>query len=94
MPLPLGAAFVVVEPSHDGSGMGKVGSRWPALEPGTGSLYTSKLFPMTEVPMDNQYEAPSVTELGSLSELTLQDKDFTGDDGLTLQGVVIGDSSL
>lgn len=44
--------------------------------------------------MDNAYESPAIVELGTMAELTQQDKDFAGDDGFTFQGVVIGDSSL
>ena len=39
------------------------------------------------------YERPELKDLGSLQALTAQDKDFTGNDGLTLQGAIIGNSS-
>jgi hypothetical protein len=39
------------------------------------------------------YEAPSIVVVGTLHELTLQDKDFVGDDGLTFQGQTIGNVS-
>ena len=40
-----------------------------------------------------KYEAPEVVEIGSLHELTLQDKDATGNDGFTFLGQVIGNAS-
>lgn len=43
--------------------------------------------------MENIYEAPQLVEIGSLHELTLQDKDLSGNDGLTFQGQVIGNAS-
>jgi hypothetical protein len=43
--------------------------------------------------MDNEYTRPSIVELGTVAELTLQDKDFSGDDGFTLMGQTIGDAS-
>ncbi|TQN37947.1 hypothetical protein FHU33_4620 [Blastococcus colisei] len=42
--------------------------------------------------MEN-YEAPQIVEIGSLHELTLQDKDFSGNDGFTLMGQAIGNAS-
>lgn len=32
----------------------------------------------------NAYEAPSMTPIGTLHELTLQTKDFSGSDGISL----------
>lgn len=43
--------------------------------------------------MDKIYTRPTVVELGSVAELTLQDKDVTGDDGFTFQGQTIGNAS-
>lgn len=43
--------------------------------------------------MDDVYEAPQLVEIGSLHELTLQDKDSTGNDGFTFLGQVIGNAS-
>ena len=40
-----------------------------------------------------QYQRPEIRELGSLEELTLQDKDYGSSDGLTFQGVPIGNAS-
>lgn len=40
-----------------------------------------------------KYVAPELSEIGSLHDLTLQDKDFGGDDGFTLLGVIIGNAS-
>lgn len=42
--------------------------------------------------MDN-YEAPEIVEIGSLHELTLQDKDSGGNDGFTFLGQIIGNAS-
>ena len=40
---------------------------------------------------DPTYEAPEITEIGTLHELTLTtDKDSTGDDGFTFMGQTIG----
>jgi hypothetical protein len=39
------------------------------------------------------YERPVVTDLGTLKELTQQDKDFGSDDGFTFQGQIIGNAS-
>lgn len=44
---------------------------------------------MTEHP----YEAPSIVEIGTLHELTLQSKDFTGSDGIDLLGIPLGPAS-
>jgi hypothetical protein len=38
------------------------------------------------------YEAPSIVEIGTLQELTLQGKNFGGDDGFTFSGQPIGNS--
>jgi hypothetical protein len=47
---------------------------------------------MTEhVPAD--YDAPAIVEIGSLHELTLQDKEFGPSDGFTLMGVPIRNAS-
>jgi hypothetical protein len=43
--------------------------------------------------MDDAYEAPQLVEIGTLHELTLQDKDFGGDDGLSFLGQTIGNNS-
>ena len=43
--------------------------------------------------MDKQYETPEILELGTVQELTLQDKDFSGDDGFTFMGTIIGNAS-
>lgn len=39
------------------------------------------------------YEAPALAEIGSLNELTLQNKDFGASDGFTFQGNPISNSS-
>lgn len=39
------------------------------------------------------YESPQIVEIGSLHELTLQDKDSSGNDGFTFLGQVIGNAS-
>jgi hypothetical protein len=38
------------------------------------------------------YEAPSIVEIGTLQELTLQGKNFGSDDGFTFSGIPIGNS--
>ena len=40
---------------------------------------------------DSTYEAPEITEIGTLHELTLTiPKDFSGDDGFSINGQPIG----
>lgn len=39
------------------------------------------------------YEAPALAEIGSLNELTLQDKTFGPSDGFTFQGIPISNAS-
>lgn len=41
----------------------------------------------------SDYEAPQIVEIGSLHELTLQEKVFGEDDGFTFQGNSIGVAS-
>jgi hypothetical protein len=45
--------------------------------------------------MDNttEYEAPSIETIGTLHELTLQDKEFGPSDGFTLNGAPIRNAS-
>jgi hypothetical protein len=43
--------------------------------------------------MNEAYETPQLVEIGTLHELTLQDKDFGGDDGFTFMGAAIGNNS-
>jgi hypothetical protein len=43
--------------------------------------------------MNTKYEAPTISEIGLVHELTGEDKNFGGDDGFTLQGQQIGNSS-
>lgn len=43
--------------------------------------------------MDANYEEPVIVDHGSLTDLTLQSKDFTGSDGLDLLGVPLGNAS-
>jgi len=43
--------------------------------------------------MTEDYRPPQLTELGTLHELTLQDKDTSGNDGFTFMGQVIGNAS-
>jgi hypothetical protein len=43
--------------------------------------------------MDVRYEPPVLEEIGSLHELTLQDKKYGSTDGFTFQGVPITNNS-
>jgi hypothetical protein len=43
--------------------------------------------------MDTGYEPPVLEEIGSLHELTLQDKTYGSTDGFTFQGVPITNNS-
>jgi hypothetical protein len=52
---------------------------------------------MTEHPDEGQmikrsYEAPSIVEIGTLQELTMQGKNFGSSDGFTFSGIPIGNS--
>lgn len=42
-----------------------------------------------------EYNAPAITRIGTLHELTLQNKDFTGNDGIVLiPNIQLGDVSV
>jgi hypothetical protein len=41
-----------------------------------------------------EYEPPLLQDIGSLQQLTMQDKDFGASDGVTLNGVPIGNTSV
>jgi hypothetical protein len=43
--------------------------------------------------MQKPYTSPTVTVVGSVHEITQQDKEFGGSDGLTFEGVPIRNAS-
>lgn len=48
----------------------------------------------SEVGVNDGFEEPTLVEIGSVHELTLQDKAFNASDGITVGGIPVGISSV